>query len=137
MCSDFWLIIVTFVCMLVLTICFMYVLNFTILLLMSVLKAHKSLCYSFIHVPTINKAWNWIEITRIFMASPLHELFPFFYSWRHETKQLRLNFCVFLALEITKLPRSICIHRSRSIESRQMNDFNADISFYTDAMWHY
>jgi hypothetical protein len=31
---------------------------FAILLLMSVLKAHKSLCYTFIHVPTIDKAQN-------------------------------------------------------------------------------
>ena len=62
MCSDFWLIILTFVCMLVLTMCFYECLNFVILLLISVFKAHKNLLYSFIHVPTLNKALNLIWI---------------------------------------------------------------------------
>ena len=55
----FKLFTLTFACMLVLTMCFMCF-SFVTMLLMSVLKAHKSLCYYaiFIHVPTINKVMN-------------------------------------------------------------------------------
>ena len=50
------------------------------------------------------------------------------------TKKSRLNFSVFLSLEINKLSWNICFHRSRGIESLQMNDFTTNISFYTDAI---
>ena len=56
----FKLFTLTFACMLFLTMWFFLCFNFVTMLLMSVLKTHKSLCYyaTFIHVPTISKAMN-------------------------------------------------------------------------------